>query len=91
MSGYTLPELPYAHDALEPYIDARTMEIHHGKHHAAYVAKANAALEQAPALQGRSIEDVLEDLASVPEAVRPAIRNNGGGHANHTLFWRIMG
>ncbi|MBI2298221.1 MAG: superoxide dismutase [Armatimonadetes bacterium] len=88
--GHTLPNLPYAYDALEPYIDARTMEIHHGKHHAAYVNNLNAALEGHDALAGKSLEALLADLDAVPEAIRTAVRNNGGGHANHTLFWELM-
>ncbi|MBK8480078.1 MAG: superoxide dismutase [Proteobacteria bacterium] len=91
MSVHTLPSLPYALDALEPYIDARTMEIHHGKHHAAYVAKLNEALEKAPELKGRAVSALLKQLASVPEAIRGAVRNHGGGHANHSLFWSVMG
>ena len=89
--AYELPALPYALDALEPHIDARTMEIHHGKHHAAYVSKVNAALEGQDALLEKSICELVSDLDSVPEAVRGAVRNNGGGHANHSLFWHIMG
>ncbi len=88
--AYTLPELPYAHDALEPNIDARTMEIHHGKHHAAYIAKVNAALEGHDDLASKSIEDLMRGLSDVPEAIRGAVRNNGGGHANHSLFWTIL-
>lgn len=88
--AYTLPELPYAHDALEPNIDARTMEIHHGKHHAAYIAKVNAALEGHDDLAAKSIEDLMRGLSDVPEAIRGAVRNNGGGHANHSLFWTIL-
>jgi Fe-Mn family superoxide dismutase len=88
--AYTLPPLPYPYDALEPHIDARTMEIHHGKHHNAYVTNLNAALEGQPALAAKSVEDVIADLSRVPEAVRTAVRNNGGGHANHTLFWGLM-
>ena len=89
--AHTLPPLPYAPDALEPHIDAKTMEIHHGKHHQAYVNNLNAALEKAPELQGRPLDDLLADLAAVPESVRTAVRNNGGGHWNHSLFWRVMG
>jgi Fe-Mn family superoxide dismutase len=90
--AFTLPDLPYAFDALEPHIDARTMEIHHGKHHAAYVANANKALESAPELAGKSIEELLaNNCAIVPESIRTAIRNNGGGHVNHAMFWQIMG
>ncbi len=89
---FTLPALPYPFDALEPSIDARTMEIHHGKHHAAYVNNVNKALEQAPDLAGLAVEELLADnCAKVPEAIRTAVRNNGGGHANHSLFWTIMG
>ena len=82
--------LPYDYNALEPHIDARTMEIHYSKHHAAYVAKLNGALEGHAGLQGKSIEALLGSLDSVPEAIRGAVRNNGGGHANHTLFWQLM-
>ena len=88
--AYELPELPYPCDALEPHIDARTMEIHHGKHHAAYIANVNGALEDHPDLAGKSVEDLIADLAGVPEAIRGAVRNNGGGHANHSLFWTVM-
>jgi len=88
---HKLPRLPYSFDALEPHIDARTMEIHHGKHHAAYVANLNKALEGHPDLQAKTIEELLCDLGSVPESIRTAVRNHGGGHANHTLFWDIMG
>lgn len=88
--AYTLPDLPYAYDALEPHIDARTMEIHHSKHHNAYVTNVNAALEGHNDLAGKSIEDLISDLNSVPEGIRTAVRNNGGGHANHSLFWTIM-
>lgn len=88
---HQLPPLPYAFDALEPHIDARTMEIHHGRHHAAYVNNLNAALSKHPELAGKTIEDLIRGLNSVPEAIRTAVRNNGGGHANHTLFWQIMG
>lgn len=91
MAAFSLPELPYAYDALEPHIDARTMEIHHQKHHAAYVNNLNKALEKHPDLQGRSLEDLLRGIDSVPDDIRTAVRNNGGGHANHTLFWEIMG
>lgn len=89
--AFTLPELPYAHNALEPHIDTRTMEIHHGKHHAAYVTNLNKALESAPDLAGKSIEEIIGNLAAVPEAIRGAVRNNGGGHWNHSFFWKIMG
>ncbi len=89
--AHQLPELPYAHDALEPHIDQRTMEIHHGKHHNAYVANVNKALEGHDDLAALSIEDLVSDLSAVPEAIRGAVRNNGGGHANHSLFWSVMG
>jgi Fe-Mn family superoxide dismutase len=89
--AFTLPALPYAPEALEPHIDATTMGIHHGKHHNAYVTNLNAALEKAPELAGRSIEQLVGDLAGVPEAIRTAVRNNGGGHWNHSLFWETMG
>jgi len=88
--AHTLPELPYAHDALEPHIDKRTMEIHHGKHHNGYVNKLNAALEGHDGLAEKSIEDLLRGIKDVPEAIRTAVRNSGGGHANHTLFWQVM-
>ncbi len=88
--AHSLPPLPYAFDALEPHIDARTMEIHHDKHHGAYVNNLNAALEKAPELQQKSLDDLLADLNAVPEAIRGAVRNNGGGHWNHSLFWRVM-
>ncbi|MEO1528693.1 MAG: Fe-Mn family superoxide dismutase [Planctomycetota bacterium] len=88
--AYSLPDLPYAHDALAPHIDAQTMEIHHGKHHAAYVAKVNAAIE-GTGLDAKSIEELVSDLGAVPEDKRGAVRNNGGGHANHSLFWTVMG
>ena len=86
---YTLPPLPYAFDALEPHIDAKTMEIHHGKHHQAYITNVNAALE-GTGIDAHPIEEVLKNLNDVPEAKRQAVINNGGGHANHTLFWQIM-
>jgi superoxide dismutase, Fe-Mn family len=89
--AFELPALPYATNALEPHIDARTMEIHHGKHHNAYVTNLNKALEGHPDLQGKSIEELLTSLDSIPEAIRGAVRNNGGGHYNHTMFWQIMG
>ena len=88
--AFTLPNLPYAHDALEPHIDAKTMEIHHGKHHQAYVTNLNAAIEKAPELQGKSLEDLLKNVNTAPEAVRTAVRNNGGGHWNHSFFWQLM-
>lgn len=89
--AHTLPSLPYPHDALEPHIDAKTMEIHHGKHHNAYVTNLNKALEGQDALAAKSIEDLIADLSAVPESIRGAVRNNGGGHWNHTFFWSIMG
>jgi len=89
--AHEVPSLEYAYDALEPHIDARTMEIHHTKHHAAYVAKLNAALESAPELQGKSAEELLRGIGDVPHAIRQAVINHGGGHANHTLFWQILG
>jgi len=89
--AFTLPALPYAHDALEPHIDKLTMEIHHGKHHQAYVTNLNKALESAPDLAGKSIEELLaNNCAIVPDAIRTAVRNNGGGHWNHSLFWELM-
>lgn len=87
---HSLPDLGYDYDALEPHIDARTMEIHHSKHHAAYTANLNAALKAHPDLQERSVEDLLGDVGDVPEAIRGAVRNNGGGFVNHTFFWRLM-
>jgi Fe-Mn family superoxide dismutase len=89
--AFELPALPYATNALEPHIDARTMEIHHGKHHNAYVTNLNKALEAYPDLQNKSIEELLTSLDSIPEAIRGAVRNNGGGHYNHSMFWQIMG
>jgi Fe-Mn family superoxide dismutase len=89
--AHTLPALPYALDALEPHIDATTMGIHHGKHHQAYVTNLNAALEKAPELADASLESLLADLSTVPDGIRMAVRNNGGGHWNHSLFWEIMG
>jgi Fe-Mn family superoxide dismutase len=90
--AFTLPALPYASDALEPHIDKMTMEIHHGKHHNAYVTNLNKALESAPDLAGKTIEQLLaNNCAIVPEAIRTAVRNNGGGHINHSMFWTIMG
>jgi len=88
---YTLPPLPYAFDALEPFIDKQTMEIHHGTHHAGYVTKLNAALAKHPELSFKSVEDLLRGLRSIPEDIRIAVKNNGGGHANHSMFWRLMG
>ena len=89
--AHALPPLPYAFDALEPHIDKQTMEIHHGKHHQAYVNNLNAALEKHPDLQSKSVEDLIRGINTVPDDIRTAVRNNGGGHANHTLFWQIMG
>ncbi len=88
--AHTLPNLPYAHDALEPHIDAQTMEIHHGKHHQAYINNLNTALEGLDDLAALSVEDLLRNIDKVPEAKRQAVINNGGGHANHSLFWTIM-
>jgi Fe-Mn family superoxide dismutase len=88
--AHTLPDLPYAFEALEPHIDAQTMQIHHGKHHQAYVNNLNKALENNADLQNKSIEDLLRGIEQVPENIRGAVRNNGGGHANHSLFWRLM-
>ena len=87
---HTLPALPYAADALEPHIDAQTMQIHHSKHHKAYVDKLNAALDKHPDLHTRDLGDILGNLNGVPEDIRSAVRNNGGGHSNHTLFWQVM-
>jgi superoxide dismutase, Fe-Mn family len=88
--AHELPPLPYPTNALEPHIDAKTMEIHHGKHHAAYVTNLNKALESAPDLASKSAEDLIKDLASVPEAIRGPVRNNAGGHVNHTFFWKLL-
>ncbi|MBP7550170.1 MAG: superoxide dismutase [Gemmatimonadaceae bacterium] len=88
--AHTLPALYYAFDALEPHVDAQTMQIHHGKHHQAYVNNLNAAIEKAPELASWSLEQLCRDIAKVPEPVRGAVRNNGGGHWNHTLFWNCM-
>ena len=88
--AYELPTLPYPTNALEPHIDTKTMEIHHGKHHQAYVTNLNKALESAPELAGKKICELLSDLASVPEAIRGPVRNNGGGHANHSFFWTLL-
>jgi Fe-Mn family superoxide dismutase len=88
---FELPPLPYAYEALEPHIDTQTMQIHHDKHHAAYVNNLNAALEKHPDVNYGSIEELVQSLNSVPEAIRTAVRNNGGGHINHTMFWEIMG
>jgi Fe-Mn family superoxide dismutase len=87
---YTLPKLPYAFDALEPEIDAMTMQIHHDKHHAAYVANLNKAVVDQPELAAKSPEDLIRDLSAIPESIRTAVRNNGGGHVNHSLFWQMM-
>lgn len=89
--AHTLPGLPYAADALEPHIDARTMEIHHGKHHNTYVTNLNNALEGHDDLASKSVEDLVSDLDGVPEGIRNAVRNHGGGHANHSLFWTVIG
>lgn len=88
--AFELPQLPYAHDALEPHIDKETMNIHHGKHHNTYVTNLNAALEGNEELLSKSVEEVISNLDAVPEAARTAVRNNGGGHANHSLFWTIL-
>ena len=88
--AHTLPPLPYSNDALEPHIDARTMEIHHDKHHGAYVTNLNNALKDKPELEAKSIDALVADLGSVPEAIRAAVRNNGGGHWNHSFFWKIL-
>jgi superoxide dismutase, Fe-Mn family len=90
-AAHALPQLPYAYDALEPHIDARTMEIHHTKHHQTYVNNLNAAIEKAPEIGGRALDELLLGISRIPEAVRTAVRNNGGGHWNHTLFWQLMG
>jgi Fe-Mn family superoxide dismutase len=89
--AHTLPPLPYPFEALEPHIDKQTMEIHHGKHHQAYVNNLNTALEKHPDLQSKSIENLLSNINTVPEDIRTAVRNNGGGHANHSMFWQVMG
>ncbi len=88
--AFTLPDLPYGYDALEPHVDAQTMQIHHGKHHNAYVTKLNDAVSGLPDLEAKTVKDLVADLNSVPMEIRPAVRNNGGGHANHSLFWSIM-
>ena len=88
--AFTLPALPYAYDALTPYIDEETMHLHHEKHHNAYITNANAALEKHPELADKTIEELLADLNSIPEDIRTAVRNNGGGHANHSLFWTVL-
>lgn len=87
---YKLPKLPYKYDALEPYIDSKTMEIHYTKHHQAYIDKLNIALEKYPQLQKKNVEDLIKDLNSIPEDIRIAVRNHGGGHANHSLFWELL-
>ncbi|WP_054958619.1 superoxide dismutase [Paenibacillus dakarensis] len=89
--AFQLPPLPYANNALEPHIDAMTMEIHHDRHHNTYVTNLNAALENAPELQNKSLEELIGNLDAVPESIRTAVRNNGGGHANHSLFWEVIG
>ena len=89
--AYSLPDLPYGYDALEPHIDARTMEIHHSKHHNAYITNVNTALEGHADLASKAVEDLISDLDSVPEDIRGTVRNNGGGHANHSLFWTVLG
>ena len=89
--AYELPKLPYAYDALEPHIDARTMEIHYTKHHQAYITNVNNALKDHPNLEKKSVEDLIRNLNDVPENIRTVVRNNGGGHANHSFFWQIMG
>ena len=89
--AHEVPPLPYAYNALEPHIDEQTMRIHHDKHHAAYVNNLNAALEKAPELQQKSVEDLVRGINTVPEEIRTAVRNNGGGHVNHTMFWELMG
>ena len=89
--AHAVPPLPYDYNALEPHIDEQTMRIHHDKHHAAYVNNLNTALEKHPELQQKSIEDLLKGINTVPDDIRTAVRNNGGGHANHTMFWEIMG
>jgi Fe-Mn family superoxide dismutase len=90
MAEYTLPPLPYDYAALEPHIDAKTMEIHYTKHHQTYITNLNNALKDHPGLQGKTIEDLISHLDAVPEAIRAPVRNNGGGHANHSLFWQLM-
>ncbi len=89
--SYSLPELPYSYDALEPYIDARTMEIHHGKHHGGYVNNLNGALKEFNDLQEKSPEKLLSEIKNLPDSIRTAVRNNGGGHWNHSFFWKLMG
>src|SRR5438128_4360076 len=89
--AYELPKLPYAYDALEPHIDARTMEIHHTKHHQAYITNVNNAIKGKADLEKKSVEDLISNLKAVPDDIRTVVRNNGGGHANHSFFWKIMG
>jgi len=89
--AYTLPNLSYAHDSLEPHIDAKTMEIHHGKHHAAYISKLNEAIEGKADLESQKIETLISNISAIPENIRTAVRNNGGGHYNHSLFWKVIG
>jgi Fe-Mn family superoxide dismutase len=89
--AYTLPSLDYAYNALEPHIDARTMEIHHTKHHQTYITNVNGALEAHADLAAKSVEELISDLGAVPEGIRTAVRNNGGGHANHSFFWKVIG
>jgi Fe-Mn family superoxide dismutase len=89
--AFELPALPYSKDALEPHIDSQTMDIHHGKHHQTYVSKLNDAIQGKPELEKKSLEQLLSDLSAVPEDIRTAVRNNGGGHYNHSLFWKILG
>ncbi len=91
MTEHVLPKLPYEYNVLEPHIDAKTMEIHHSKHHQAYVNNLNTALKDHPDLQNKTVEELVKNLNSVPEPIRNAVRNNGGGHLNHTFFWQIMG
>lgn len=88
--AFTLPDLPYAHDALEPHIDTETMHLHHDKHHNTYVTNLNAAIDKYPELSGKSIEDLISDMDAIPADIRVAVQNNGGGHANHSLFWEVM-
>src|ERR1700716_2032906 len=90
MGKYTLPEMPYPYDALEPHFDAKTMEIHYTKHHQTYVDKLNAALEGQGTPEGESVEDLMRNFDKVPDAIKPAVRNHGGGHANHSLWWKIL-
>jgi Fe-Mn family superoxide dismutase len=91
MSEFTLPPLPYDYSALEPHVDAQTMQIHHGKHHQAYITNLNNALKDHADLQGKTVEQLITNLDSVPESIRTVVRNNGGGHYNHSLFWQVMG